>query len=76
MKFDNPKCPKCGKLASRIQENVLCDTGITFDEHGEADYDGDGTRVAWDTCEPDVDGDGRVTLHCECGEVFQAMLEF
>lgn len=69
MKFENPKCPKCGSYASGIVETI---TGVASlmepDETGSIDYGGE-TKVCWDSQLPERDSEGNVTLVCSSCEL-------
>lgn len=47
MRFNPWKCPECGKPAAGTLETIPGMALLTFDENGEAEYDGE-TKVYWD----------------------------
>ena len=75
MRFNPRHCPHCGELAKGTAENVPGRCDLEFDENGDAEYDGDGTKLFWDGAETDTDDEGRVLLLCSNGHDWRAEVE-
>lgn len=69
MKLDPPTCPNGHPWDALVETIPYNLAGIGYDEKdGTFEYSGD-TEVNWDGQTTDVDGKGRVRVHCrECCE--------
>ena len=75
MRFEKPRCPKCGALAKGTLETIPGVALLQFDEEGEnAEHTGQ-TDVDWDNQET-VRDDGRVTLICGCGQEWRTGVDY
>lgn len=69
MKFESPRCPKCGNFATGTIEYVPGVALLVFEEEGDppyaeyADYQGE-TEMDWDLQDGQPDEEGRVRLFC------------
>ena len=73
MTFDVPRCAVCDELARGTLEMVSGLALLIFDEHGEAEYEGE-TKIAWNDQVTCRDVEDRVTLKCPNGHQWQAQL--
>ena len=74
MRFEQPRCPKCGELAAGTLETLTGRAGLTFDDDDTtADWEGS-TEVFWDEQRTVRDRNGRVTLLCGCGADWQSAM--
>ena len=74
MRFDPWKCPECDEAAAGTVEVIPGLALLSFDEQGNADYEGE-TKVAWDGQTSVLDAGGRVTLECPHGHQWQSAVD-
>ncbi len=64
MRFEQSTCPECGGPPGAIEETMLVEQAIAFDEETDTwEYTGDYQDHA-ETLEPALDTEGRRTLLC------------
>jgi hypothetical protein len=75
MRFEKPRCPKCGALAKGTLETIPGVALLRCDAQGQnAEHTGQ-TDMDWDNQET-VRHDGVVTLVCGCGQEWQTDVDY
>lgn len=72
MRFEPWHCPTCGAVARGTQETIPGIALLTFDDEGDADYEGT-TEVDWDGQATVVDRAGNAMLCCSAGHTWPAL---
>ena len=73
MKFAPDKCPECGKLPESMLEVVQGQALLFQDDPGVFEYN-DTTDIDWNSQVPLKTCDGMVTIACEDGHTWPALL--
>ncbi len=76
MQFSKPDCPECGKKAADMLESLYAWAHLNYFEDADVfDYQG-GSKVDWDSQEPDENKEGKVQLQCPAGHQWDSEVDY